>query len=78
MEGEEVRVGRISSCLEERDDEVRVAVEVEGVWPPFGVVGGCELDCEHRRHILALVGGGEGGGGGFVGDFFEVAVDDCS
>ena len=53
-------------------------MEVKRVGPPFGVISDCELDCVHRRHIFALVGGGEGGGGGFVSDFFEVAIDDCS
>jgi len=53
-------------------------MEVKGIWPPFGVVVDGELDCEHRRSVLALVGGGERGGGGFAGDFLEIPVNDCA
>ena len=49
-------------------------MEVKRVGPPFGVISDCELDCVHRRHIFALVGGGEGGGGGFVGDLFGLPI----
>ena len=74
VEGEKVRVGGVSSCLEEGDDEVGVAVEVEGLRPPFRVVFNGKLNCKDRRYVFALVGGGEGGGGGFVGDLFGLPI----